>query len=227
MKSAWRSHRGPIAGLVSILVLSAVPQAAGQSSSLFGAPADRAPLTLDEASWLYINVEPPREVRLHDIITIIVDETSQVISEGDVQRRKQANLNAALLDWLRLSGLDLKPAPQSDGDLVVQGNLQSRLQAQSDLETLDSLQFTIAATVVDIRPNGNLVVEAHRDIYNNSEQWEFSLTGLIRPEDVTPANTVLSEDVADLTIRKREKGSVRDGYRRGWLLKFMDRFSLF
>lgn len=216
------------AALVVMVASVARPRdAAAQSSSLFGAPDSRTPLTLEDASWLYIKVEPPREVRLYDIITIIVNEQAQMISEGDVQRRKQANLNAQLLDWVRLSGLDLKPAPQTDGDLVVQGNLQSRLQAQSDIETRDSLQFTIAATVVDIRPNGNLVIEAHRDIRNNEEVWEYSLTGIVRPEDVTPANTVLSEDVADLSIRKREKGSVYDGYRRGWLLRAMDRFSPF
>jgi len=227
MKSSGTIFRSTAAMFLFAMASLGTATARAQSSSLFGAPGERNALTLEDSSWFYIKVPPPREVQLYDLITIIVNEKSQLISEGDVQRRKQANLKAQLLDWIQLSGLDLKPAAQNDGDPTIQGKLQSRLQAQSDLETRDSLQFTIAATVVDIRPNGNLVVEAHRDIENNNEVWHYSLTGMVRPEDVTPANTVLSEDVAELSIHKHEKGNVRDGYRRGWLLKALDRFSPF
>ena len=69
--------------------------------------------------------------------------------------------------------------------------------------------------MVDIRPNGNLILEGHRSIKNNEEVWDYSLTGEIRSDDVKPNNTVLSENVAALCINKREQGGhVRDSYRR-------------
>ena len=105
----------------------------------------------------------------------------------------------------------------------VAGQYNSRFRSQADLETLDAMTFTIAAKVVDIRPNGNLVIEARRTIENNAEIWEQSLTGTIRREDVSPDNKVLSEDVAELRIKKRESGQVRDGYRRGWLTRLFDK----
>ena len=50
----------------------------------------------------------------------------------------------------------------------------------------------------------------------------FPNSGEIRPGDVLPTNTVLSENVAELSIHKREAGHVRDGYRRGWFTRWLD-----
>jgi flagellar L-ring protein precursor FlgH len=197
-------------------------QAWAQSSSLYGPPDVRDPLTLPNSSFMYLEIDPPKQIQLHDIVTVVVSESSQVFSEGEVGQKKRSKIDAVLADWLRLDGLDLKPAPQSDGDLAIRAKLESEYRADSELETRDGMKFRIAANVVDIRPNGNLILEARRTIQNNEETWEQFLTGTVRPLDVLPDNTVLSQNVADLRIQKRECGHVRDGYRRGWFLKFVD-----
>lgn len=168
--------------------------------------------------------QPPKTLRLNDIVTIVVNVNSRVLSEGEMDARKRAQLDAVLSDWIKFSGGDLIPDAQRRGDPRVSGQYNSRFRAEGDLESRDSMTFTIAAKVVDIRPNGNLVIEARRTIENNSEMWQQSLTGTIRREDVSPDNKVLSEDVAELRIRKRETGQVRDAYRRGWLTRFFDMF---
>lgn len=81
--------------------------------------------------------------------------------------------------------------------------------------------------MVDIRPNGNLVIEARRYRHNNDEITEASLSGTVRREDVLPNNTVLSEDVAELNIYTHDEGHVRDSYRRGWLWRVFDRWKPF
>jgi flagellar L-ring protein precursor FlgH len=197
-----------------------------QDSSLFqrGAPAEGLPpLTLDTGSYLYRKPEPPKVLVKHDIVTIVVNVNSRVLSEGDVQNRKQANLDAVLKSWIKFDDGNLVPDSQSQGDPRINGQWNSQYRAEADLETRDSLTFTIASEVVDIRPNGNLVVEARRTIQINDVTWEQSLTGVIRREDVTPDNKVQSEDIHDLHIQKREMGQVRDGYRRGWLVRFFDK----
>ena len=78
-----------------------------------------------------------------------------------------------------------------------------------------------------MRPNGNLVRERNRRIRINEDQWEQSLSGVVRREDVLPNNTVLSQNIAELSIDKREVGNVRDGWRRGWLTRWYDRFQVF
>jgi flagellar L-ring protein precursor FlgH len=72
-----------------------------------------------------------------------------------------------------------------------------------------------------------LVIEGRRKIQNNDNIWEQGVSGVIRPQDVLPNNTVLSENVAELNITKREEGHVRDGYRRGWLGAFLDKYQAF
>jgi len=182
-----------------------------------------APLTLEGSSFLYHEPKPPQVLKLHDIVTVVVNINTRVLSAGEVDNRKRASLDAVLADWLAFDKGNLVPDPQRQGDPRISGEWKSRYRAQGDLDTHDSLTLTIAAAVVDIRPNGNLVIEARRSIKNNDEMWEQSLTGTIRRVDVTPDNRVDSEDVAELRIRKREAGQVRDAYRRGWLVRFFDK----
>ena len=223
----------PIAVRTGLLVATTclvTDAAMAQSSSLFrqDLPGANPQLTLASTSPFFQPVEQPRTIKLNDLVTVIVDEKTQTISEADVERRKQYQLNAQLRDFVVLDGLDqLKPAPQSSGDQKINGSLQGQARAQSDLETKSGMKFRIAARVVDIRPNGHLVIEAHRTLRDNEEQWDQSLSGIVRPEDVLPNNTILSEDIAELKIDKREVGHVRDGYRRGWLYKLIDKYGLF
>lgn len=189
---------------------------------------NRLPIYLKDIGPLYIEPVPRKEIQLHDIISIRVDEKARMVAEGEVERRKTASYNAALLDWLRLVGLStVKPAPQSDGDPRVRGELTQLYRAEGEQETRELLTFNIAATVVDIRGNGTLVLEARRRVRNNNEVWEYSLTGICSKDVVGPGNIVLSRDIAQLSIDKRERGHVRDSYRRGWVMRLMDMFNPF
>jgi flagellar L-ring protein precursor FlgH len=214
--------------IIAAMAAFGVCEATAQDSSLLRRElptGGQPPLTLETSSYLYQEPEPPKVLKLHDIVTIVVNINSRVFSEGEVQNRKRAQLDAVLGDWIKFADGDLIPDPQSRGDPRISGKWNTQYRAEADLETRDSLSFTIAAKVVDIRPNGNLVVEARQTVQNNDELWEQSLTGVIRREDVTPDNKVESEDVAELRIMKRESGQVRDAYRRGWFLKFFEKLS--
>jgi flagellar L-ring protein precursor FlgH len=186
-------------------------------------PAPRRYLTLDTVSPYYIEPTPPKKLKVHDLITVVVKEQSAYLSEGSIDRRKNGLYDAVLKDWVKLaSGLTLKPAEQADGDPRANGTVQQTYRSESELELKNRADFRISATVVDIRPNGNLVLEAHKNYREDNEMIEASLTGIIRPEDVLPDNSVLSEDVAELSVYRRHKGHVRDGYRRGWVTRILD-----
>ena len=180
------------------------------------------------SGWYETPLPPPKEVKKGDLIKIRVDLNSQMASEGEVQRRKNTQYDALLNDWVLLNGLrSVKPAPQSDGDQRVRGTQNQIYRATGELDTAEIMKFNITATVVDILPNGNIVVEAHWKINNNSEQWIRSLSGVIARENIGPGNLVLGEDVAELHIGKKEIGTVRDSYKRGWVTRLLDVFSPF
>jgi len=209
------------------IALTMSSDAAGQSSSQYGDPRARRPLTLADCSWTFDPPPEPKQIKLHDQITVIVNEKWVVTSEGEMDRRKKTSANATVKDWVLLKKFSLIPDPQSAGDPKISTALENKYQAKSDLEERSSMTFKIACEVADKRPNGLLVIEGRRKVGNNHDSWEQCLTGVVRPEDVLPNNTVLSENVAELRIFKRESGHVRDGYRRGWLLEWLDKYQLF
>jgi len=201
----------------------------GPSGSLFGSPEARPPLVREMVDLAHVPMPQPRTLKLNDIVIVTVDEKSHVLSEGEMDRRKNASLQAALKDWIIFSprSFGIRPDPQSAGEPKIDGQWDNKYRAQADFEARDAMKFTIAARVVDVRPNGTLVIEGRRTIKHNEDSWEYFLLGVIRPEDVKPNNTIESEKIAELRIWKRESGHVRDGYRRGWLMEWLDRFQLF
>jgi flagellar L-ring protein precursor FlgH len=199
---------GPQAGLVGSLNVNAAPAA--------------------PQSWYEIPLPPAKEVRVNDIITIRVDTGARLSESAQMQRRRTAQYDARLNDWITLVGLRaIKPAPQTEGDQRIQGNLQQLNRVTGQLDTTESMKFDIAATVAAVLPNGNIVLEAHNKVQSNNEQWMHSLSGVCRREDIGPNNTVLSKDIANLQIDKRELGLMRDSYKRGWLSRWWDQFGPF
>ncbi len=211
---------------LGFVVLSITGLANAQDASLFHQPSQGSQgLTLENSSFVYRQLPPearPRELQKHDIITVLVDFRSRFLSQGDAQNRKTANLAAVLVD----SG-SLKPATQADGDPTISGSLNSQTRVQADVQLRDSLTFRMAAEIVDIRPNGNLVIEGHLNIRNNEEHWQISITGVVRREAIQADRTVNSDAITQLSIDKKEVGQVRDGYSRGWLARYYDRLKPF
>ena len=195
-----------------------------QSSSLYGPPDVRAPLTLSGNSWVYLTPPPVRELQLNDLLTVVVTETTQSLSSGNIKRRTQSNIDANLQNWVKLRNFGLTADNETEGDPRIRGTLNSQLSTTSQLDTSDSMKFRIAARIVDIRPNGTLVLEAHKSIRQNDEVTDLSMSGIIRREDVLPNNTVLSEDIYELIVNRRDSGQIRDAYKQGWLLKLLDRY---
>lgn len=238
-----RQWIGQALALVVATSTSVVHADDGPNSSLFsgrmqtnlqpamqpGMPAmSAAPGLGSPSSWYETPLPPPKEVRVNDIITIRVDLGSQVVSESEFQSRKNAQYNLLLSEWIKLDGLkSVKPTAMADGEPQINGSLNQLNRVTGELETTEQIKFEIAATVASVLPNGNLVVEAHRSVQNNHEQWMHSLSGVVRREDIGPGNIVLSKDMANLQISKRENGQVRDTYRRGWVNRWLDTFNPF
>lgn len=197
-------------------------------SSALGSAEVVPPVNPQPTTWYQVPLVPPKEVRVNDIVTIRVDLGARFSSDAQLQRRRTAQYDARLNDWLVLEGLRaMKPAPQTEGDQRVQGNLNQLNRVTGQLDTTESLKFDISATVAAVLPNGNIVLEAHQTARNNNEQWMHSLSGVCRREDIGPGNVVLSKNIANLVVDKRELGQIRDSYKRGWLSRWWDQIGPF
>jgi flagellar L-ring protein precursor FlgH len=220
--------------MVIVLLLARCGPVLAQDASLLQVapigPKQKAPLTLENSSFMYRKLPPEaeqRELQLNDIITVLVDYRSALQSDGDANSKKTATFNAVLSDWLKFDGKSILPAPQNHGDPKIAGALTSQYKTQADMQQKDALTFKIATNVVDIRPNGNLVIEGRSEVQNDDEVWEQSLTGVVRRQSIGPDRTVRSDDIAERRIRIRKKGFVHDASERGWLTKWYDQVKPF
>jgi flagellar L-ring protein precursor FlgH len=174
-----------------------------------------------DCSWILIDAPPPRRVKVHDIVTVIIDEKSEVTQNSRFDRQRNIVFRAQLREFLRIgtSG-NLRPAALDQPSIDTQ--LRSQMNSYGTAKTNEGLKYRIGATVVDVLPNGTLVLEARKTIRTDAEVWEYSLTGRCRTEDINANNTLVSENVADLNISKILHGKVRDSAERGWLTALYD-----
>ena len=224
----WKTGLRIVAALVAAAVGVAASSSARRKAPAFTATPSRVSgLPMMDASWIYEVTTDPRQFKVNDQVTVVVSENSAVHSQGTVNQQKQISMTAVLTNWILFNGASVTPDPQSGGSPTIGGNYQNQYQSKADLQAADTMTFKIACRIVDRRPNGLLVIEGRRTIESNTEVWEQGVSGIVRPQDVLPNNQVLSENVAELKITKREAGQVRDGYRRGWFMKILDKYQLF
>ena len=141
---------------------------------------DDAQMNLAQGSWIYTPTPPPREIQIHDVISVRVDMLARMAAEGELRRRKNGNYDARLNDWLIFDGLRwMKPSPQSDGDPRVRGELRSQYRSLGELETAESLAFNIACEVIG-HPSERQSRHRRADPARiNDEVWTITLSGIV------------------------------------------------
>jgi len=95
-------------------------------------------------------------------------------------------------------------------------------KGEATVDRTDSVIMRVTAKVIDVKPNGTLVLEARKKIKNDEEEQTLVCSGICRVEDLTPDNTVLSTQLYDLDFTKTNKGQVQTTTRTGLVHKLLD-----
>jgi flagellar L-ring protein precursor FlgH len=160
--------------------------------------------------------------RLHDVVSVVVTESLAASTDGQVKNTRSSNANSSVTSLF--GALSAANAMQN---LVAQKS-SSGLTAQGQSTTNSSLLTTFGAEVVDVLPNGMLVVQAMRQLTFSQQTQLIRLRGLVRPEDVSAQNQVLSTAMTDLELEVTGKGIVNDStYRQNPLVRFLQRLLVF
>ena len=182
------------------------------------------------AAQSFYAVPPPqrRIIQPHDLITIIIKEQSEFKSEGTTKLDKKASLEATLTQFIKLN-LNNASLENGIGGVTPSVDLEGKrnFDGKGTAERKDSLSVRLQAIVVDVKPNGTLVLSARRRIRNDDEERLFLVSGLARVEDVTTDNSVLSTQMYDFDLREDTKGTVREATKRGWLPRLLDAINPF
>ena len=193
--------------------LSRVRQVAGATTSTTG--------SLWTPGGQYVNLSSDYKAHnVNDLITVHILEATQANGTGTLQSKREfsasSGFNGLFGPLSPTSRLQSLAAPYSSNDLTGQAQTAS----SSNLET------SLTGRVVDVLPNGFLVIEAVRTISMNNERQTVIVHGVVRPADIAPDNSVLSTQVGELEVDLEGKGVISDNIKPvgGWmrfLLKFL------
>jgi flagellar L-ring protein FlgH len=170
----------------------------------------------------------PEKIKVNDLVTIIVRESKTATTNAKLESKKDWSLDGAISRWINFDSVQgVSPEQFPNGKPGIALTWNNDYKGDGTYDRKDELTTRVTARVIDVKPNGNLVLEAKDDIRIDDEGYAITLTGECRSQDVTPQNTVLSTQVSDRTINVQHSGAVRDATRRGWFQRGLDLFRTF
>ncbi|NOX57391.1 MAG: flagellar basal body L-ring protein FlgH [Planctomycetes bacterium] len=185
-------------------------------------PPKPASPVIEKTSIIAVKTKDPKKYKVHDLVTIIVRDRTLYEADVTANARRQSTLRSELDAFIRFTGGGIGASPFRRGkpNINYRGTFNQRNNAESERE--DSLTTRITAEIVDVKPNGNLVVEATAQTRHDKEVHTMRFRGMCRSIDVTPDNTVLSTQIANKKIDILTKGSIRNATRPGWAGEIYD-----
>jgi flagellar L-ring protein precursor FlgH len=148
-----------------------------------------------------------RAHQIGDLLTVTVNITDQANFANETQRNLTGSENSAITNFIGANKLG--PNPVLPGSLLT-ANGSSQYDGKGTIQRQESLTTNIAAVVVQVLPNGNLVVEGKQEIRVNAEMRELIVAGIVRPEDIQSDNTIDSTKIAQGRISYGGRGQITD-----------------
>jgi len=201
------------------LYLTAGEEVSGPNAS--GAPV----ILIEDVSLTHIPEPEVRTYQKHDIITIIIDEVSSQTSSQSLETEKESKGNAeitAMIDLLALLEFQVNTNPRLANRTLFDASAKREFTGEGDYERKDKFSARITATVLEVKPNGSLVLEAYKRIAKDEEIQTLVIAGVARTEDITGQNTILSSQLANLSLAVENEGELKDAAQKGIITEFFD-----
>ncbi len=172
--------------------------------------------------------EDHRARRIGDIITIKIVENYQSSSKVNNKVDRKSSLTSGIKSFLGIEKKIEKEHPNFKASEMFGGEFSSSTQGQGQFSRNTNIVATITARVVEVLPNGNMVVQGVRVVRQNENLEYITISGIVRPEDIEPDNTVLSTQLADAHIEYSGAGPSTLATRGpGWLARILQLIWLF
>jgi flagellar L-ring protein precursor FlgH len=224
-----RTLHQAVTALVVLSSLGAPVGAGGQS--LYREGAGAALLFVDH-----------RAHAVNDIVTIVIVEQAASSVTANTKTEKDSSRFAAITQFPTafdaLAAVTIKPIVKNwlgykppsqfaQEDLRLALESKANHEGKGNIDRSSRVTGQIPARVIKVLDNGNMVVEGRRALAVNNETQVMTLSGVIRPEDVTSNNTILSSQIADAEIQMEGRGVLAEAQRPGILFRFLDWLNLF
>ncbi len=164
-------------------------------------------------------------------VSVIIDRKQSMKMNPDIERKSSLSttvtevLGQSLPMQKRLAKAlpgQKNSAPGRLSDWVdMESNPYQKSTATYDVQ--DKMQFTMAAVIVQILPNGNMVIQGREEVRLVNELREIEIKGIIRREDISSNNTVSSQKIANLRISYGGRGDLSDAQSAPWGQQYLNK----
>jgi len=221
---------------LGLLVLSAASAAAQTATPPSGKPATsetydvlyaryleaaraKAPAGQD-ISWMSSLAMDVRARRVNDLVTIRVIESIAAAGAADSSLDKSSSGTASVT---QMFGLETKSPSWLDPTNLVGAAASTDFKGGGATSRSGELSAVVTARVVEVLPNGDMVLEGAREIDINGDRQIIVLTGVLRTADVMPGNVALSTAIGHLRIRYFGNGLIKDNLKPGWIIRLVNK----
>lgn len=152
-----------------------------------------------------------RAARIGDILTVVIDIDESAEIDNTTTRSRDNSESAGLPHLLgfETSLGEILPDGYSPDQLVDLSSASESAGAGS-VDRKEKIELQVAAIIVDQLPNGNFVIAGRQEVRVNFELRELTVQGIIRPEDVSPANSIDYNQIAEARISYGGRGQITD-----------------
>lgn len=157
-----------------------------------------------------------RARRVGDVLTVEVTMSDNANWSNQTTRSRKSDDHLGIPDFFGLQNLAVKALPDGkDGtpvnpDDFIKMNSQSNNSGRGGVNRAEEIRMNLAAVITQILPNGNLVIRGRQEVRVNFEMREVVVAGIVRPEDITPKNTIGHEKIAELRVAYGGRGQITD-----------------
>ncbi|HEX2730649.1 MAG TPA: flagellar basal body L-ring protein FlgH [Polyangiaceae bacterium] len=164
-------------------------------------------------------LEDARAMRVGDVVMVHIDEQADAQGAASTELGKDSSRTKGLVALL-----ELLPQVKNDPNINVEDLLSSStdFDGKGSTQRAGKLKANIGVRVKKELPNGDLFVEGTKVVMINHEEYHLYISGVLRPSDIMPDNSVDSELMADARVEFTGRGDINDQVERGWLTQFLD-----
>ncbi|MFY0659809.1 MAG: flagellar basal body L-ring protein FlgH [Shimia sp.] len=158
-----------------------------------------------------------------DILTVVieVDEKAQIKNESERNRSGSDSLNLPALAGLPQRINERLPNGATT-DPLVDISSDSKSSGDGSVKRSEKLTLRVAATVVDVLPNGVLAIEGSQELRVNYELRELLVSGFARSEDISRQNEITFDKIASARVSYGGRGQITDMQQPRWGQQVMD-----
>ena len=169
-----------------------------------------------------------RAHRVGDILTVSIDiaDSAQVQNTSSSTRKSSADVGLSKFFGLESSLGKILPSSFDPTQAVgVKSDIGSN--GQGSVNRSEAVNLTVAAVVTSVLPNGNLVIQGRQEVRVNAELRELTVAGVVRPEDISAANTIRHTQIAEARVSYGGRGQISNVQKTPYGTALVQKFSPF